>query len=59
MKEKFATWTEYDDWLAQHYKEFDIISVVEEEDKSISIEYVTKEEFKKMNLSQGILKKAK
>ncbi len=51
MKEKFATWTEYDDWLAQHYKEFDIISVVEEEDKSISIEYVTKEEFKKMNLS--------
>jgi hypothetical protein len=45
MTEKFENWTAYDEWLVKNYKEYEIIAVNEQEDKSIVAEFITKEEF--------------
>lgn len=42
----FENWTAYDEWLIKNYSEFQVYKITENEDKSIVIEYCTKDEYK-------------
>lgn len=52
MTKEFNSWTEYNQWLVQNYKEFDVYKITEEDQgngpiqKKIIIEYCTKDEYK-------------
>ena len=52
MTETFNTWTEYDDWLKQHYEEY-AITKVEEIDKKIVVEFMTKADWEKQERAAG------
>ena len=39
MKETFADWTAYDDWLIKNYNDFAVYKLDENEDHTITAEY--------------------
>jgi hypothetical protein len=42
MKETFADWTAYDDWLIKNYNDFAVYKLDENEDHTITAEYRNK-----------------
>jgi len=48
MTEVFANWTEYDDWIVAHYKDYDVYSLNEIEDGKVKAEFCDKGEMSKL-----------